>query len=363
MRIRETDIISKFQSLQAQYAPLLVRSVGREVAVAGNARADAIIEFEIEGGPSFRALVEITALGSPKSIREKCVQVLDLVRRAEDATLVPLVIAPYVCAKQAAALREAGVSWMDLSGNMVLRVPNRLYIERTGQPNQFPDTASIKKVFEGTTSLVARALLLQPAGFASLAEIVDFIKSRNADITIATVSKALRVLEEELLVSRAESRISVMDGGRLLDRLAEGYRSYVRRRVLTSVRFAVNDVERTLGDLCSSLMPVYILCGFYAAQLKGLAATDRIAMYVQDMDRVRQAAQRLSPDILPDDEFGQLTVMETRDHMPWFNAQIVNGLSVVDDVELYLEMTVDTPRGPKVADMLRPQILRGRDHG
>jgi hypothetical protein len=50
--------------------------------------------------------------------------------------------------------------------------------------------------------------------------------------------------------------------------------------------------------------------------------------------------------------------IETKDRTPWFNVQTVNGFSVVDDVELYLEMMIDTPRGPKIADLLRPHILQ-----
>lgn len=365
MRIRQTDIIETFRRLQAQYTPVVIKSIEVETGAMTQfgIRADAVVEFEIEGGLSFRALAEIASLGTPKSIRDKCVQVLNDVRKAEDPALMALVIAPYVPAKQAQTLREAGVSWMDLSGNMVLRVPNRVYIERTGQPNRYPDTAPIRKIFEGTTSLVTRALLLEPAGFASVSEIVDFIRFRGASITLPTVSKALRLLEEELLVSRGGGRISVVDSGWLMDRLVEGYGASARRRGSVPLRLSMEDTEQTLRRFCSLLGSTYVFCGFYAAQLKGLAQTNQIVMYAQDMDCVAQAVKELSPDVRPDEEFGQVSVIETRDRTAWFNAQALEERPTVDDLELYLEMTLDTPRGPTIARILRTRILGSRAHG
>jgi len=286
-------------------------------------------------------------------------QVLDLVGRARNPELVPLVIAPYISPSQADALREAGVSWIDLSGNMVLRTRNGIYIERTGRPNQFPDSTPIKKVFQGTASLVARSLLLKPEGFASLAEIRDFIRLRNGSITIPTVSKVLRSLEEDLLVSRAGSCVSASNPAQLLSRLAESHASVARNRRTSTSRFAAASAERVFQDFCSQLGPTYICCGFYAAELKGLAVSGDISLYVRDMRMVRQASERLGPDLLRDDEFGQVTVIETKDRTPWFNVQTVRGLSVVDDLELYLEMTIDTPRGPKIAEVLRRRLLPG----
>jgi hypothetical protein len=358
MRITEAEVVDRFLAMCARYTPLTIVSMTKAAPVTTEVRADALIQFAIEGGPFFRALAEISPLGTPKNIRAKCMQVLDLVRRTRDPELVPLIVAPYIPPGQADVLREAGVSWMDLSGNMVVRTNKGIYIERTGQPNQFPDSAAIKKVFQGTASLVSKALLLKPVGFASLSEINGFIRQRNGSITISTVSKVLRYLEEDLLISRTDSCISASDPARLLARLAEGHAFAARNRRANTSRFAVADTQQTLRDFCSQLGPTYVFCGFYAAELKGLAVSSQITMYVQDLGNVRRASESLGPGVLPDEEFGQLLVIETKDRTPWFNVQTANGFSVVDDIELYLEMMIDTPRGPKTADLLRPRILQ-----
>ncbi len=271
---------------------------------------------------------------------------------------MPMIVAPYISAKQADMLSPTGISWLDLSGNMVIRVADRIYIERTGRPNRFPDTAPIKKIFQGTASLVARALLLEPTGFASVSQIVECVERRGGAITLSTVSKVLMSLEEELLVARSRRAISVSAPRQLLDRLAAGYAASRSGARMTTHHFAVEEPETMLARLCLELGSTYIFCGFYAAQLKGLAAGGRIAMYVSDMNRFREAISRLNSAVYPDEEFGNLCVAETKNRLPWFNAEMRDEGRVVDELQLYLEMMSDTPRGPKIAEALRRRILR-----
>jgi hypothetical protein len=257
VRIAETEVIDRFMAMGAQYAPLSIVSVKTEARLTTELCADALMQFAIEGGAPFQVLAEVTSLGTPKSIRATCMQVLDLVGKARNPELVPLVIAPYISPSQADVLREAGVSWIDLSGNMVLRTRNGIYIERTGQPNQFPDSTPIKKVFQGTASLVARALLLKPGGFASLSEIRDFIRLHSGSITIPTVSKVLRSLEEDLLVSRAGSCISASNPAQLLSRLAESHVFVARNRQTSISRFAAASAEQCVRFFSGALQ---LLC-------------------------------------------------------------------------------------------------------
>jgi hypothetical protein len=271
-----------------------------------------------------------------------------------------MIVAPYIGAKQAKILAERGISWIDLSGNMSIRVSNQVYIERTGKRNRFPDTSSIKKIFQGTSALVSRALLLKPEGFTSLEKIVDFINQRNANITLSTVSKVLKKLDEELLINRSKSFITVADPEKLLEKLAEGYKNSTERKRRNSYRFVIEGIKQ-LSDGITADCKDYLACGFYAAQIKGLAATDEKTIFVKDIEQFRRKAESKLVSIVPDAEFGNVIITETDDPGVWFNAdyQVID--SVVDDIELYLEMTVDTPRGPKIAEQLKRRILQRAD--
>jgi len=243
---------------------------------------------------------------------------------------------------------------------MSIRVSNRVYIERTGKPNRFPDTAPIKKIFQGTSSLVSRALLLKPEGFSSLYEIVDFINNRNAKITLSTVSKVLKSLEEDLLIDKGEFLISVADPEKLLERLAQGYRNSTERKRRNSYRFVIENIQQLSPGLVGECKD-YLVCGFYAAQIRGLAVTDKMTIFVKDIEQFRRKAEEKSVSITADEEFGNVIITETNDPGVWFNPdwRIID--SVVDDIELYLEMIADSPRGPKIAEQLRRRILQKGD--
>lgn len=260
-------------------------------------------------------------------------------------------------------LQREGISWIDLSGNMMIRVQNRVYIERTGKKNSFPDTSPIKKIFEGTSSLVSRALLLNKEPFKSLFEVTNFIIGRGGNITLSTVSKVVSSLEEGLLITKTEAGISVTNREKLLESILEGYVSYMKRNRNATYTFSADDWIYQLDIIFFKEKVDYAVCGFSAAQRKKLATANRTAVFVKSINEARKALESNLINIKPDTEFGQLDLIETRNPCVWFNLWGKPDYSVVDDIELYLEMMMDTPRGPKIAEILKERILGGQSNG
>jgi hypothetical protein len=193
---------------------------------------------------------------------------------------------------------------------------------------------------------------------------VNFINERNASITLSTVSKVVRRLNEELLINRNKSLITVPDREMLLEKLAEGYKNSTERKRRKKYRFVIEGIERLSYGSPNAIRAAckdYLACGFYAAQIKGLAATDQITIFVKDIEQFRRKAEEELVSVTPDEEFGNAIITETSDQSVWFcpDRQITD--LVVNDIELYLEMTVDTPRGPKIAEQLKRRILQKGD--
>jgi len=359
MRLTEKQIMRELWKPAGQYKPLTFTQLSEEPQTTQQFRPDALVEVSVADRPSFQALVEIVPIATPKALTEKCRQLVDYLSKIKTPKPVPLIVAPYIGKRQAQILVTEGISWLDLCGNMRVEIPERVYIERTGNKNKYPDTLPIKKIFQGTSVLVSRALLLKREGFKSQCDLVDFINSRNANITTSTVSRVLKSLEEELLVSKTKPLISVPDAARLLDRLAEGYVSPARRNESKIYKFACDDFETSFPRRLVGPQLAYAACGFYAAKLKGLGTTGEITIAVKDIEKARERFQLDKPDA----EFGNLVIIETEDPGIWFNIEQEPVMPVVDDIELYLEMMVDTPRGPKVAELLRQGILKGQVRG
>jgi len=352
MRLTEREIIDRLSSQMDLYKPLKIVQINQEC----KSEIDVIIKFTIQDGQSFEAAVEVVTISTPKTISQKSNIIKNLSSEFSKRKLVPMIIAPYINEKQSAVLYKEGVSWIDLSGNMLLNIPPEIYIERRVKSNKFPDTAPIKKVFQGTSSLVSRALLLRPDGFLSSNEIVDFINQRNGKITPATVSKVLKSLEEELLISRTKSKIFVKQPKQLLENLAEGYADYLKRKKNSSYKYDIDNVN----DLCKTFYETgvdYACCGFYAAKIKGYGLTEQITIFLKSIQDLKKALKN-TPDIArADEEYGQVTFIETKNPCVWFNNQGESYEKVIDDLELYLEMNIDRPRGPKIAEQLKERIL------
>ena len=357
MRLTEKEIVKRLWESAEEYKPFIFMGFEEKFLLAKGIKADAIVEISTENGPSFKAIVEIAAVANPKTVLQKCRLLRDELNRINEPDLVPVIVAPYISKSQAKILADEGISWIDLSGNMVVQAPNQLYVERTGKPNKFPDIAPIKKIFQGVSSLVSRALLLKPDGFSSLYEVVDFINSRNANITVSTVSKVLKSLEQELLVDKSKSLISARDSEKLLERLTEDYISSTKRKARKTYRFATDSTQKLFYTFFERQID-YVACGFYAAKLKGLAVTDLVTIFVKDIEQVRKAVVYNWIAITPDAEFGNISITETNDPGVWFNTRLLRYDAVVDDIELYLEMMADTPRGPKIAKLLKGRMLK-----
>jgi len=359
MRLKESEMIEQLQSDPGKFAPLTIKNIEWTTSSSKDIGADAFIDFCIEDGPCFKALVEVENVATPKNISLTVNQLSIFINRLNDKEIIPLTIVPYMRREQAYKLQQNGISWIDLCGNMMIKVGGKIYIERTGKKNQFPDTAPIKKIFEGTSSLVSRALLLKKELFRSFFELIDFINQRGGDITLSTVSKVISSLEEELLITKIESGIVVNNREKLLEKLLEGYRNYTQRNKNTTYTFAINGRSSFFNDFFREEKVDYAMCGFSAALLKNLALTNRTTVFIKSINEARKAFEQRSIDIKPDAEFGQLDLIETRNPCVWFNLQGKPDYSVVDDIELYLEMMLDTPRGPKVAETLKERILKG----
>ncbi len=355
MRLKTNEIIIELEN-QENLSPLIIDQVEQSPPMVGNLDIDAIIRFSIKDGSSFKAAVELLPISTPKSISQKVNALASYASRLKKQKMVPMIIAPYISRKESNLLIDQEISWIDLSGNMSIKVPPSIYIERTGKPNKFPDTSPIKKIYEGVSSLVCRALILKPEGFTSLNEIVDFINNRNATITIGTVSKVLKSLEEELIVSKSSSNICLKKPGVLLNNLSEGYLEYSKRKIDRKFRY---DVENTneLEALFESFEIDYAYCGYYAAKRKNLAMTDQVTIFIKSIQEIKKTFKENNYSATPDDQYGQITLIETKNPCVWFNKQEDTFNNIIDDLELYLEMVNDKPRGPKVAKQLEERIL------
>jgi len=237
-------------------------------------------------------------------------------------------VVPYLSPRALDRLREEKVSGIDLSGNCLVVVPGEWFIRSTGAKNRYPAGAAIKNVYREASSLVARVFFARSA-FPSVQAILNEIRSRGGKVTLPTVSKALKGLEEDLLVGRGET-IRVLQPDRLLDLLLENYRAPVVRR---RPRIKVTDREGTLRQFAwnARKSDVYV-AGDLPSRYVVLPTTDDVTrLYASSLGAVTEGIE-----FEEDSRFPNVEPVEIEDQTVYFDLDEEDGFPWISALQTYL---------------------------
>lgn len=114
--------------------------------------------------------------------------------RGRHASAVPLLVAPHIGPAVARAVRDAGVSYLDLSGNAHIEAPG-LLIHVEGKANRFARRGRPASVFAPKSARIARLLLLDPDRFVSQTELAS-----RSGLGRGFVSRIVRRLGDDALL-------------------------------------------------------------------------------------------------------------------------------------------------------------------
>lgn len=356
-----TDMVSQFDMPWVTFRLSAERPSGTD-ARATEARQDGLMEATIlrHRCKTYRFAVEYKRLWTPQAFLG-AVQKAQLVppppsgRSQRD--LLPLVVLPYLSEDQLRELVERAVSGLDLCGNGVLTVPqDGLLLFRTGRPNRFRTSVPLKNVYRGASALVARTLLLR-ADYSSVDALWQETRMRGAAVSLATVSKVLKALEEDLIVSRKSRTLRLLQPEKLLDKLRENYapprvvgnwRGKVSLDLEALKAALVRNAARTGASLAATGVGSIVR---YAV----MATEDTLAVYTDT------AASRLLGDlpVAPaGNRFPNLEIRETQDRTVYFDAQPdPAGYPWASPLQTYLEMAQGEERLQQSAAKVRERIL------
>lgn len=352
----ETDIASELAV--ATLPPLRFQPVttegyrkGTSPSPAGE-RPDAVLEACAERMPPARFAVEYKRQWTPKMLAAAVAQAQQYARQSG---LLPLVVVPYLSEEWLLELEERGVSGLDLCGNGVIIVPGKYTVFRSGKPNRFTTSAPIKNVYRGATSLAARALLLQPT-FATVNALSEFILSRGGVVSRASVSKALQGMEEDLMISRRNGVIRVLQPDMLLGLLARNFQTVEpMREIVGRIPLPLPELRQALASKAKTRTIAVCATGVSSAlRYATLAMEDTAALYCEDAESLIEGLSFEETKRFPN-----LRLIETRDPLAFFDARPdQDGYPWASPIQTYLEMATGEPRLKQSAEAVRDAILR-----
>lgn len=348
---RETDILERVQAGELSLPPAEL-CVCEVMPTVGGAVADAIIEARWES-QNVRFLAQFSRLATPKALR----QAIALAKNAASPPeTYPMVVVPYLSPDKLDQLQAVGVSGVDLCGNGVLVVPGQMLIFRGGQPNRFPQSAKLRNVYRGKNSLVARAFLLQPS-FAQVKDILELLSQRGGNVAFSTVSKALKRLEEDLVVSRQGDAIRLLQADVLLDKLVTNYEPPdIEESYRGKCDLPGNETVRKLSSAAIGQENKVIMTGAASAEKYAAMAGEPLVSLYTSLPPT-ELLEKGSIAAKETDRFANLEILRTTDARMFFDPRVEDGLSYASPIQAYLELTAGDKRQKDAAEQVRSGIL------
>lgn len=270
---------------------------------------------------------------------------------AQRRKALPLVVVPFMGDAGRDLCAEAGVSWLDLSGNASLVAPG-LRVRVEGRPNLFRRPGRPRSVFAPRSARVARWLLMEPDHAMTQREI-----ARAAGLDEGFTSRIVRHLEEQELVARdAGGAVRAADPGALLAAWREAY-DFTKHHV-TRGHVAARSGEAVLRQLCGRLRTLgvdHAATGLAAASwIRPFAGFRLVVLYVSRMPtREDLAAMGFHEEprgenvwlVVPNDEG---VLQGASDH---------DGIRCVHPVQAYLDLKQHPERSAEAAEVLRKSLF------
>ena len=308
--------------------------------------------------------VEYKSDVSPQSLAFSAMQIE---ARAQRDQILPLLVVPYLSEERLLELEQKKISAIDLCGNGIVRAPGLFYIFRTGYPNRFTSSRPIKNIYRGASSLAVRALLLKPS-YTEIRALQQEIQRRGGDVSLPTLSKVLRVLEEELIVQRRPQvdkpqarALRLLQPAKLLSRLQENYaqpkidRSFVGKVAMEpeALRMALLKNAQA-GDTC------LIATGLGSAERYATVAMDNtLYVYTRSLDTLLEGLP-----VTATNQFPNLSVQQTEDPTVYFDPRPdASEFPWSSPLTSYLELMQGEARLQQTATQIRETLLAAIEEG
>jgi len=356
--ITEAKILEELCTGGIKLPPVVVRCVEREIRSKPDTGIDALIEVGL-GKQKVRFAVQAKAQSTPKAFQSAVNQLRSL---KLPAGTLPMVVVPYLNESQLNQLEKEQISGLDLCGNGIVIVPDRLFILRSGAKNRFPSYSVIRNVYRRNSSMVGRVFLARSV-YKAVQEIREEVNRRNLlvkrldakPMSMATVSKVLKTMEEDLLVSR-DGGIRLLQADSLLEKLSQNYaKPGDQKSIRLKVPVTGSSLEAVLAKYSGELnLPVVATGRSSVGRYAVMQREDVLSAYCP---RIEKLAERIGGS--QTDRFPNLELLETDEEPLYFDSLERQGFFWASPVQVYLELMTGDKRDQETAEQVRDHILQG----
>lgn len=292
-------------------------------------------------------LVELSALGTPKRIRSAVNQLR--VFLGNEPGLYGIVVAPYISNRSAQICKDAGVGYIDLSGNFWVAFDS-YFLSRENMPNQYPFETSLTRLYAPKTERVLRVLLTYPYRKWKTKELAE-----EADVSLGMITHIRRRLEEEEWVNKHSVGFSLSGADALLADWVEHYDFDNHEQIGFYTLEPLSEVEQKINQICLDSGIDFAVTGFSAAnRLAPMVKGQKSTIYIgQELEEIGKKA-----GLKPVDSGANLDLIQPYDAGVFWNRSTVQGVQIATPVQIYLDLRQRRGRGDEAADFLFQEVIQ-----
>ncbi len=260
---------------------------------------------------------------------------------------IPLVAVPYMGEVGRQLCAEAGVNWLDLSGNAHLEAPG-LHVHVEGRPNQFTRPGRPSTVFAPKSARIARWLLIHPGK--------SFSQQQLANLTAldkGLTSRIVRQLEAQRLVVREPSgTVKIADFDAMLEAWREVY-DFSKHHIVRG-HIAARSSDEVLRQLAAQLKRDKIehaATGLAGAWL--LSQSSGFRLVVLYVARPPSADSQQAMGFREESRGENVWLVVPNDEGVFHGAAEREGIRCAHPVQVYLDLKNHPERSVKAAEQLR----------
>ncbi len=323
-------------------------SIEQEVVVAPGRETDLAAVIQTPLGKR-RLVVEVKAEGIPRTLRRVGEQLKAYADSLPDAYAV--MSAPYISDRGRALCQQLGIGCLDLAGNVRLAF-DQVFIERSGFTNPSPERRLRRALFSPRSTRVLRVLLADPWRRWYVRDL-----AAEAQLSLAQTSALKRKLLEQDLVREERRRIWLSKPEDLLREWAQAYTYETNSSVSFYTMLSTAGTEERLAAECARRGIRYGLALFSGAgRVAPFTRYDRAFAFVDSQFDDIAAALELKP--VPTG--ANIVLLRPYDEGVFYGLQEVEGVKVVSDIQLYLDLKSYKGRGEEAADFLYERRIKLR---
>lgn len=315
--------------------------------VTDNMRPDIIAMVKI-GRTTRDLIIEVKSKGEPRFAKMAIQQLKEYNNIFPNG--YPVFAAPYISKSSREICKQEGVGYIDLVGNVYLRFSSVLI--DVVSPGSWPEERrKARKLFTPKGTRVIRNLLIN---YKEPARITDL--ANRCNMSPGGVHWTVELLEDKAYVERdPKKRVLLTRPGELLDAWAEAWSIEKNRpKVLFSLEPTPESLMRSIADAAQGTTTDYaftLLSG--ASKVAPYVRFNDVWVYIDNEEK----GWWKTLDLQPVDSGGNLVILRPYDKGVMMDLQEVDGMKVVSNIQLYVDLYNYPGRGREQAEFLRENVL------